>query len=200
MTVRRRNAGPRNVARWYAKECGCIKAEVRKLVGKRHPPRTPRRALTDAEQRLLLRAARAEAPVIEHLLHLTLLLGLRVSEVCALQWRHICRARAHVFGKGQKWRWVPIPRAAQSLLSRIPRESEYLFPNSNGGHIAPSRVQSACRRIATETNLPLTPHVLRHTYATNAMMHCVPPQDIQSALGHDKFTTTLTYLHTLAPF
>lgn len=207
----RPNQGPRGVARFYAKECGWPKSVAKKLMGKRHPPRTPRRALTPQELLAYNRAVSREPEPLRTLLLLLPLTGLRVSEVVRLRCRDIQGGRLHAFGKGSKWRWVPLSADAKRLIGALTAAlaragasgpDAALFPGQGArGTVATSTVQAGCRRagLVLGLDIPLTPHILRHTYATRAVAACVPPADVQAALGHDKFTTTLTYLHGLIP-
>jgi len=178
------------VARYYARECGWPKSVVKKLVGKRHPPRTPRRALTAQELSAYNRAVAREPEPLRTLLLLLPLTGLRVSEVVRLRCRDIQGAKLHAFGKGSKWRWVPLSadalrlvRALTAALARVGAcgPDDALFPGQGArGTIATSTVQAGCRRAgeALGLDIPLTPHILRHTYATRAVAACVPPADV----------------------
>jgi integrase/recombinase XerD len=191
----RRNAGPRAVARDLVCRCGWKKADARAVTGKKWRPShaSPRRALSSSAQRVLLRALETEPEAVARVLRLCLFLGLRIAEATRVTARSLRPGSLRVFGKGSKWRTVPLdvdPNGA-AAVEGLPVRAD----------ITPARVQRACRRLAEAypTLADLTPHVLRHTFATNALRRCVDPAKLQAALGHDKFSTTLTYLHTLEP-
>ena len=186
------NPGPRGIARAYVQGCGWKRADALKLIGKkwRKGMASPRRALTADQQRVFL-AALASGEVGQGcagVLLLALVFGLRIAEATALTTASATAAGLRVFGKGQKWRTVsyavdPRSRAATGVLHDTPLASA-------------GACQRACRKLAKlhRELSALTPHVLRHTFATDAVARCVDPQVLQAALGHDKFATTITYL------
>lgn len=184
------NDGARAVARAYAEKLGIPKSEMRKLTGKKFAAaqKSRRRALGPSGQAALLYALEAEAPEVRLTVLLCLTLGLRIAEVATAQ---VVDGGVRVLGKGSKTRTVPFgvdPRSrqvARALLTMQPASA--------------ARTQRACRRMAAAHSAlsALTPHVLRHTYATNAMNAGVDPKLLQAALGHDSFKTTLTYLSTI---
>lgn len=186
------NPGPRAVARAYAQGCGWKKSAVLALIGKkwRKGMASPRRALTAAQQSVFLTAlgnGDAGQPCGSVLL-LALVFGLRIAEATALTTASVTPGGLRVYGKGSKWRTVsyavdPRSREATKLLRATPLASA-------------GACQAACRRLARmhPTLANLTPHVLRHTFATDAVGRCVDPRVLQAALGHDKFSTTITYL------
>jgi integrase len=190
----RRNAGPRAVARWYRCHCGMPRAETLKITGKKYPRQSPRQALSPEDLRAFQQAAKQFPSPMREALILLPETGLRVAEVCALRWAWIRRGSMSVLGKGSKWRDVALTPAARAILQRTPRGTDRVF-----GGLTPGRVQRACRRIEAMVRLsvPLTPHVLRHTYATRLVRACTPLREVQALLGHDSFRTTLVYLHSL---
>lgn len=179
------NDGARAIARIYVKEHGWKKADAKKLFGKRSNSGTfsTRRALTSEEQHRFVRALAAEPPTVQATLMACLRLGLRIAEVATVtrQGRAV-----RVLGKGTKFRDVPldIDPEAQAALQTLLRR----------GYASPAAAQAACRRIAKAAELKVTPHVLRHTWATNAMHRGVDPKRLQAALGHNSVQTTLRYL------
>jgi integrase len=183
-------------------------------MGKAYPVATPRRALSAEQQRSYAQAAgRVPDPVLRTILLLLPLTGLRVGEVVILKPGdavvHQGRPHLHVFGKGKKWRWVPLSTEAVHLLrgyhsSMRSGMTKWLFPTRNGrssisGRVTTRTVEAAARRLAKDAPSlkGLTPHVLRHTFATNAVRACTDPKILQAVLGHTSIKTTLTYLHTL---
>jgi site-specific recombinase XerD len=143
--------------------------------------------------------------------------GLRLQEATHLELRDIDSARmvlrvAH--GKGNKERLVPLsPRLLQELRDywRIVKPQRWLFPGGvPGTPLGDSSVQKACERATLEARIGkhVTPHTLRHSYATGLLEAGVDLLTIQRLLGHSCFSTTLIYLHvrrtrldsTVSPF
>lgn len=187
---RKRNDGARAVANHYAQVLGVPKSEMRKLTGKKFSKaqKSKRRALSPGGQEALVLALREEVPEVVLAALLCLTLGLRVSELASAQ---VTDGGVRVFGKGSKWRTVP--------WAVDPRSRSCAGPLERMRPASAARFQRACRRLAKAHSRlrGLTPHVLRHTYATNAMDAGVDPRALQAALGHDSFKTTLTYLSTI---
>jgi site-specific recombinase XerD len=137
--------------------------------------------------------------------------GLRLEEATHLQVRDIDSARmllriAH--GKGAKERLVPLsPRLLQELREywKIVRPESWLFPSrcpgAPGTPLGPSAVQRTCQQAAREAGITkhVTPHILRHSYATGLLERGVDLLTIQRLLGHSTFSSTLIYLHVRRP-
>ena len=136
--------------------------------------------------------------------------GLRISEMCTLTLSDV-KSRGGVYflsfrGKGDKPRVVPLGAEGKKVLldfldmrkrGKIPDTDQSLFPG-RAGTIDPSTVRKACREIKdTNPDLfpDLTPHVLRHTYATRAVVSGVDLARLKSLLGHSDIKTTQRYLH-----
>jgi len=167
-----------------------------------------RRGLSKSELQTFLAAADEQNEPIRTLLLLLPRTGLRISELCGLTFdtvlvrenRHFLRFR----GKGDKLRTVPLgPEGVTVLCTWMESRSapvtpqEPLFLGKGADAIRPWSVQQACRDIrAQEPSLgKLTPHVLRHTYATQAVVAGVDLASLKALLGHDDITTTQRYLH-----
>ena len=134
--------------------------------------------------------------------------GLRLSEATHLQIADIDSSRMQLNirqGKGSKQRLVPLsPRMLQTLREywKQTRPSTYLFPGKTPDvPLANSPVQKACRVAAALARIPkhVTPHTLRHSYATGLLEAGVDLLTIGRLLGHKRFTTTLIYLHVRRP-
>ena len=138
--------------------------------------------------------------------------GLRISEVCALRVEDVRHRDGRTYldfrGKGDKHRVVPVGPVGEALLdetvarvTRRPSEANHgerpLFSARAGRCIAPSTVRDAMARLRTgeATLAEVTPHVLRHTYATRALAGGVDVPRLQALLGHESITTTQRYLH-----
>lgn len=175
--------------------------------------------LTPAEIDSLLEAAHAmEGPegarlaAIVELLYAT---GLRVSELVSLPLsaaRQGASAGAlWLRGKGGRERMVPIGTAAVSALDRYlavrgvfvttPGLAKWLFPSrSTEGHLTRRRVGQLLKALALEAGLEpakVSPHVLRHAFATHLLAHGADLRALQTLLGHADIGTTQIYTHVL---
>jgi integrase/recombinase XerD len=140
--------------------------------------------------------------VIRMLLRTTYACGLRLDEVLHLTPGCIDSARMvlRVFGKGQKERLVSLSGLLLDELRRYYRDvrpSQWLFPGKDKHHpIHPGTVQRACRKACRQAGLPrITPHTLRHCYATHLLEAGTDLRLIQALLGHHRVGTTAGYTH-----
>ena len=135
----------------------------------------------------------------EKLLIWTLLdTGLRVSELCSLTPQHILwqekalriSGKGGLHGKKTKKRVVPLSRRIQTLL-------EHYFALHEKWFMGPRQVQKVVKKIANRAQIRqnVTPHVLRHTFATTALQKKLSLAAVQKILGHDRLTTTAIYLN-----
>jgi integrase/recombinase XerD len=201
---------PVTVANFYASRCGWELKNADKAwkaTGKRanEVRGGGRHSLSDDETKAFLSACRANPGPVSDALVFALYTGLRVSELVKAKWTDLQprdwygtpRLCLHVLGKGEKWRWVPLDRRAERSLPV--RTATYLFPGGSSGHIGAATVQALCKRIASSNPRlsRLTPHVLRHTYATKRVKECVKPEELKEALGHNSLNTTLVYVGSL---
>lgn len=131
-----------------------------------------------------------------------LYLGLRVSELVGLAVedidlsRGVCTVR---HGKGDKDRAVPIPaKLLPELRAWIgERQTGWLFPSPRGaGHLSARAVQVSIRKAAQRAGIArhVTPHKLRHSYATNLLRRGADIVEIKELLGHSSIATTQVYL------
>jgi integrase/recombinase XerD len=140
------------------------------------------------------------------LLHAT---GLRVSELLELKTSAVMamirsgEPLLRVKGKGGKERIVPVnPTALQALknyLENVLEDSEWLFPSrSKSGHLTRQNFAIMLKKAATNAGLDATqisPHVLRHSFATHLLSGGADLRLIQQLLGHADITTTEIYTH-----
>jgi hypothetical protein len=215
MPIARPNGQPQDVVRHLTTRCGVPIEVAERLVPNREGVEdSPRTALTpealDTYRRLVMREY-AEEPELRAVLLLLPVTGLRVAEICGLMKENLKRDGDKVswtfHGKGDKERTVPLWKKARRVFDPYMAERKpdvFLFPNkSDKGPIAPSRVQEACRHLASlDPSLKhLTPHVLRHTFATMALLNCHDIKRTQEILGHGRKNTVkipvvmLRYLH-----
>jgi integrase/recombinase XerC len=132
--------------------------------------------------------------------------GLRVSETVGLNLHDISMesAELRVFGKGKKERVVPVPEGVLRLMQnyldqRITSATSEpaLFLNQRGGRLTVRSVQRVLKKRALETgaDISVTPHRLRHSFATHLLAGGVDLRAIQELLGHSSLGTTERYTH-----
>jgi integrase/recombinase XerD len=129
--------------------------------------------------------------------------GLRVSEVCSLSLYSIDEECVRVTGKGGKQRVVPIGRSALQavdhyLLSFRDRfGGDALFVTNRGTRINRVAVWKMIKRYAVKAGIQKTisPHTLRHSFATHLLDHGADLRVIQEMLGHAQIATTDRYTH-----
>ncbi len=170
------------------------------------PPKVPRslpKALTKEEVRKLLSVIsplRKRDRLIVLLLYGT---GLRVSELCNLKIKDIDLDRGIAVvrgGKGAKDRMVPIPepiiREIREYLAARKDGSEYLLveeKRDNKDKISPKTVWYLLNRYGKKAGIKVTPHMLRHSFATHMLENGVDIRVIQEILGHSNLSTTQIY-------
>lgn len=132
--------------------------------------------------------------------------GLRVSEACALDYGHVdwAEGTARVFGKGRKERICPLGTVAMACLrhyrANFAERTEFTAPvlvSNKGQRWYPRGVQLMLKRYLALAGLPadLTPHKLRHSYATHLLNHGAQLRLVQQMLGHASLSTTQIYTH-----
>jgi site-specific recombinase XerD len=130
--------------------------------------------------------------------------GLRLSEATNLKIPDIDSQRMQLKvngGKGGKDRYVPIsPRLLEELRTywKHDRPTSYLFPGKTADvPLSSATIQKACKMAAAQAriNKIVTPHTLRHSYATGLLEAGVDLMAISKLLGHSSFVTTMIYLH-----
>jgi integrase/recombinase XerC len=127
--------------------------------------------------------------------------GLRLSELVTLRRKNIDLAQGtvRVLGKGRKERLCPLGapaiRALKAYLDACPYENEALFVSGRGSQLNGRTVQLALKRYLAAAGLDfrLTPHKLRHTFATHLLDHGADLRSVQELLGHSQLTTTQIY-------
>ena len=135
--------------------------------------------------------------------------GLRVSELINLKLSnlYVDEQFVRVMGKGSKERLVPIsPRALEELnywfsmrneMSIKPGEEDYVFLNRRGHHLTRTMILIMIKRYAVEAGIKKTisPHTLRHSFATSLLEGGADLRAIQAMLGHESIGTTEIYTH-----
>jgi len=219
--LREQGLSPRSQARHVHSARGFYRFAVREgLVASDpmenlRPPKSFRplpRCLTATQVEALLASPRADGPVglrDRAMLEVMYATGLRASEVTSLETANVDLelGLVRVFGKGRKERLVPFGReaglwvrryldGARSHLARG-RSSKILFLSNRGGALSPTGLWGIVRRHAVGAGVAqiLTPHVLRHSFATHLLERGADLRALQSMLGHSDISTTQIYTH-----
>lgn len=167
---------------------------------------------------LIEAAERTEGPEGLRLIALLELLyatGMRVSELVGLHLSALNRSSPTILvrGKGGKERLVPMSEPSQRALAAYlpvrgyfvppgtrPGQSPWLFPSRSAeeGHLTRQRFAQLLKQLALEANLDpdrVSPHVLRHAFATHLLDHGADLRSVQKLLGHADIGTTQIYTH-----
>jgi integrase/recombinase XerD len=200
---------------WALRE-GLVQSDpTLKLLAAKQPLRVPK-TLSEAQVEALLAAPDAHDPLglrDRAMLELMYASGLRVSELVGLKTLHVSLNESvlRVLGKGSKERLVPYGQIAGEWLARYlqdaradllqGRQSDALFVTSAGPKAGTgmSRVMfwSLVKRYALQAGIttPLSPHTLRHAFATHLLNHGADLRAVQMLLGHADISTTTIYTH-----
>ena len=204
-SIARKLATVRSCFRYLAR-VGRVEVNPARQVGS---PRLPKRLpsfLPKDESKELLDAhpERSEAGLRDHaLLELLYASGLRVAECCGLDLDDVDRrgGTVRVMGKGGKERVVPAGDAAlgalEAWLSVRGEGRGALFTNLRGGRLGTRSVHRIVKRRARAAGIDrrVTPHTLRHTFATHLLGEGADLRLIQELLGHSRLSTTQRYTH-----
>jgi len=204
-TIARKLAAVRSWFRFLVRR-GVLERNVAREVRGPRPPRKlvsflpidEATALMDAKARG--GAARARDTLVLELLYAT---GLRVSELSGLDLDDVDRSQqtVRVLGKGRKERIVPYgSRAAGALTAYLESRGSAagpLFANRRGGRLTVRSLHTIVRRCAASTGITrrVSPHTLRHTFATHLLDAGADLRVIQELLGHSRLSTTQRYTH-----
>lgn len=214
-TANRRLTVFRRYFRWALRE-GRIQADpTLRMMAARMPMRLPK-TLTEAQVEALLAVPDAEAPRSlrdRAMLELMYASGLRVSELVGLRSVHLGLKEGvlRVTGKGNKERLVPFGEQAHACLEDYlaggrpallaGRSSSILFvssrANDRDGGLTRQQFWKIVKRRAQEAGIlvPLSPHTLRHAFATHLLNHGADLRAVQMLLGHADISTTQIYTH-----
>lgn len=136
--------------------------------------------------------------------------GLRVSELVSLKISDLFfdEGFIKVTGKGNKQRFVPIAKSTQNLieiyqksirnhLQIYKKDEDTLFLNRRGKQLTRAMIFTIIKNLAIEINLQknISPHTLRHSFATHLLENGADLRSIQMLLGHESITTTEVYVH-----
>lgn len=210
-TANRRLTVLRRYFHWALRERRVAQDPTVRLLAARQPLRVPQ-SLTQAQVEALLRApdvATALGLRDRSMLELIYASGLRVSELVGLKTYQLSLNEGvlRVMGKGSKERLVPFGEEAGAWLQRYLQEArpailglqqtDDLFVTQRGS--AMTRVMfwvivKKCAQVAGITT-PLSPHTLRHAFATHLLNHGADLRVVQLLLGHADISTTTIYTH-----
>jgi integrase/recombinase XerD len=211
-TANRRLATLRRYFRW-ARRCGRIQTDpCLDIVSAKQPSRMPK-TLSEAQVEALLKAPPVHTDrglrdrAMVELLYAT---GLRVSELVNVGVLDLSLSDGVVRviqGKGGKDRLVPLGAEAAHWLDRYIKESRptLLGPRTSAALFVTSRAQAMTRQsfwliikkyaVIAGVRAPLSPHVLRHAFATHLLNHGADLRVVQLLLGHADISTTQIYTH-----
>ncbi|MFZ9994719.1 MAG: site-specific tyrosine recombinase XerD [Steroidobacteraceae bacterium] len=170
------------------------------------------KSLTEEEVERLLAAPSRDTPLglrDRAMLEVLYATGVRVSELVTLRFTEINLNQGvlRVTGKGNRQRLVPLGAAAIESLQRFlqtargeilgPRRCDELFPTQRGAHMTRQAFWHLIKRYARQVGITksLSPHTLRHAFATHLLNHGADLRVVQMLLGHSDLSTTQIYTH-----
>lgn len=210
-TANRRLSVFRRYFRWALREHRVAADPTLRLQAARQPLRVPR-TLSEAQVEALLAAPDSGSPLglrDRAMLELMYASGLRVSELVALKAVHLALDDGvlRVLGKGSRERLVPFGEEARARLMDYlaqaravilgGRRSEALFVTARGEGMTRQMFWRIVKRCAQQAGItvPLSPHTLRHAFATHLLNHGADLRAVQMLLGHADIGTTTIYTH-----
>lgn len=210
-TANRRLTVFKRFFRWALREHLVDADPTLELLTARQPIRVPK-TLSEAQVEALLAAPDVELPLglrDRAMLELMYASGLRVSELVQLRSVHLSLADGalRVTGKGGKERLVPFGEEAHAWLRRYLGEaraailrgqpSDALFVTGRGDAMTRQMFWQLVRKYALLAGIdaPLSPHTLRHAFATHLLNHGADLRAVQMLLGHTDISTTQIYTH-----
>jgi integrase/recombinase XerD len=197
--------------RWAVRERRVEADPTLRIGAARQPLRVPK-TLSESQVEALLAAPDVATPLglrDRAMLELMYASGLRVSELVGLASVRVGLAEGvlRVVGKGAKERLVPFGAEAQAWIERYLAESraallrgqrsEALFVTARGGPMTRQMFWTLVKRHARTAGIaaPLSPHTLRHAFATHLLNHGADLRAVQMLLGHADISTTTIYTH-----
>lgn len=182
-----------------------------KIKSAKQPPRYPK-TLSEAQVEALLAAPDVDAPLglrDRTMLELMYASGLRVSELVLLKTIELSMNEGvlRITGKGSKTRLVPFGEEARAWIERYLKEGrpailngqadDALFVTARGAAMTRQMFWTLIKKYALRAavNAPLSPHTLRHAFATHLLNHGADLRVVQLLLGHADISTTQIYTH-----
>lgn len=208
-TRARRLSTVRSFLRFLREEGDRSDDPARRVVSPRRRRPLPR-VLSESDVESLL-AVRGDGPKElrdRTMLEVLYATGLRVTELVSLRSSQVDRRRGlvRVVGKGNSERVVPLGRTALAILEHyldevrphLAAKSDALFPGPSGKPLSRQMFWILLRRRAVQAGISadrLSPHVLRHSFATHLVEHGADLRTVQMLLGHSDISTTEIYTH-----
>jgi integrase/recombinase XerD len=197
--------------RWALRERAIDADPTLKLQSARQPLRVPK-TLTEAQVEALLSAPRVDTPLglrDRTMLEMMYASGLRVSELVQLKTFNVGMNEGvlRVLGKGSKERLVPFGQEARDWLQRYlasaraailgGQQTQDLFVTARGAGMTRAMFWVIVKKYAAiaDIRVPLSPHTLRHAFATHLLNHGADLRAVQMLLGHADISTTTIYTH-----
>ena len=197
--------------RWALRERAVQADPTLKLASAKQPLRVPK-TLSEAQVEALLAAPDATTPLglrDRTMLELMYASGLRVSELVTLKSVHVglSEGALRITGKGAKERLVPFGEEAHEWVRRYLADaraeildgqvSDALFVTRRGGPMTRQMFWKLIKAHALRggVQVPLSPHTLRHAFATHLLNHGADLRAVQLLLGHADISTTTIYTH-----
>ena len=170
------------------------------------------KSLTEEEVESLLNAPVVSDPLGSRdrtMLEVLYATGLRVSELVSLKYSqlNLNQGVLRVTGKGDRERLIPLGEEAVRWLREfigtgrgeilLDRHTDYLFPTRRGDHMTRQAFWHIIKRYARKSSIDkeLSPHTLRHAFATHLLNHGADLRVVQMLLGHSDLSTTQIYTH-----
>jgi integrase/recombinase XerD len=201
--------------RWALRERLLVADPTLKLLTAKQPLRSPK-TMTEAQVDRLLNAPDATMPLGQRdraMLELLYASGLRVSELVGLKTLHVSLNDGvlRIMGKGSKERLVPFGEVAHDWLQRYlaqgrpallrGHQTDALFVTSRGANAGEAMTRAMfwqlIKRYALKAGIQhtISPHTLRHAFATHLLNHGADLRAVQMLLGHADISTTTIYTH-----
>jgi integrase/recombinase XerD len=210
-TANRRLSVFKRFCRWALRERLIDADPTLKLQAARTPLRVPK-VLSEAQVEALLAAPEVDTPLglrDRTMIELMYASGLRVSELVSLKTVYLSldEGALRVTGKGAKERLVPFGAEAHAWVRRYLAEargailkgqaSDALFVTARGGPMTRQMFWKLIKAHALKAGIhaPLSPHTLRHAFATHLLNHGADLRAVQMLLGHADISTTTIYTH-----
>lgn len=214
-TVNRRLSAVRTFLQWVSDQ-DIIEGAVPPIAGPKNPRRLPR-VVSNADLEKLLQPSKTGEPVDirdDAILELMYATGARISELAALRINDIDSTEqlVHYWGKGDKERVVPFHRLALEKINRYLLEARpalirpdrlrgdgagKVFIGKSGKPLSADSIRVAFKRRLASVGIDssVTPHDIRHSFATDLLTHDVDLRSVQEMLGHENLATTQIYTH-----
>ena len=214
-TANRRLTVFRRFYRWALRERLISIDPTLRMIPAKQPMRMPK-TLSEAQVDALLTAPDVSTPLglrDKTMLELLYASGLRVSELVGLKTFHIGLNEQvlRILGKGNKERLVPFGEVASEWLQRYlsearpallgAKQTDAVFVTARGRHAGEAMTRmmfwTLIKRYALQASIdvPISPHTLRHAFATHLLNHGADLRAVQMLLGHADISTTTIYTH-----